>query len=53
MGDHKNGKCEMAVDRYDHKHMKLFFDPMFIAKHAGENVSIMDLFDKEPKKFLG
>ena len=53
MGDHPNGPCEMAIDRYDHRQYKLFYDNAFIAKNAGGKVEITELFDKEPKKFLG
>ena len=53
MGDHPNGPCKMAVDRYDDRHYKLFFDPAFIAKNAGEEVKLTELFEKEPKKFMG
>lgn len=53
MGDHINGPSKILIDENDVYQQEIFNDIEFLKEKNGQEISIKELFELDPKKYLG
>lgn len=53
MGDHINGPSKILIDANDNQMHEVFNDNEYLKDNNGMEISIKDLFKRDPRKFLG
>lgn len=53
MGDHTNGPSKIVIDSNDVSQQEVINDNEFLKEKDGQEISIKDLFARDPSKYLG
>lgn len=53
MGDHVNGPSQILIDENDVAQQEIFNDIDFLKQKNGQLISIKELFELDPTKYLG